>query len=92
MRLFITDTFADDYKQLEKKLKSPLKVRNAFYKAIHLLQTGKNLSSAYTVNQLKTQGEGWFDCYIYEDIVMIYKIQGQSVKLTRIGFTKDLFK
>jgi len=42
------------------------------------------------VNRIIAAGPGWYDCYLYEDIVLVYKIQGQRVLLATIGFSKEI--
>lgn len=83
--------FKEDYIQLEKRFKDPRPFRKALNKAISLLQMGKDISKSFTVNRLVKRGAGWYDCYITADIVMIYMIQGQSVKLTAIGPAKEMY-
>jgi addiction module RelE/StbE family toxin len=80
--------FKEDYVQLEKRVKDPVSFRKALNKAIKLLQANKDICRSFPVNRLIKRGEGWFDCYITSDIVMIYRVQGRSVKLTALGPTK----
>ena len=91
MKIKARRRFKEDYIQLEKRLKDPRSFRKALNKAITLLQMGKDISKSFTVNRLIKRGEGWYDCYINSDIVMIYKIQGQYVKLTAIGYTIEMY-
>ena len=44
------------------------------------------------MNQIPSKGRGWYDCYVYDDIVMIYKIEGQYVRLSRLGTPRELEK
>lgn len=52
----------------------------------------KKLSKVFPVNSIPSLGQGWFDCYLTNDIIMIYKIEGQSVQLFALGTAKDLYK
>ena len=92
MRIRWQDQFKEDFKYLEKHLKDPVSFKKALYKAVTLLQRGKDISKTFPVNRLIKRGEGWFDCYITSDIVMIYRIQGRSVKLTAIGPAKEMYE
>ncbi|MBL7215974.1 MAG: type II toxin-antitoxin system YafQ family toxin [Phycisphaerae bacterium] len=91
MKIKARRRFKEDYIQLEKRLKDPVSFRKAINRAITLLQAEKDISKSFTVNRLIKRGEGWFDCYITSEIVMIYAIQGQSIKLTAIGPAKEMY-
>lgn len=82
--------FKDDYALLQKR-KDFVSLKKALNKALTLFQTGKDISKSFPVNRLIKRGEGWFDCYVTSDIVIIYRIQGQSVKLTAIGPAKKMY-
>ena len=92
MRIRARRRFKEDYKRLEAKLKKPAAFKKNLSKVISLLQKDTDLPPKYIVNRLTAQGEGWYACYFYEDFVMIYKIQGQYIKLSRIGTAKELGK
>ena len=68
------EQFREDIQHLDKRLKESKPFRKAFNKAIAALQTGRELSEIFTVNKLPLLGPGWYDCYLYEEIVMIYSI------------------
>lgn len=91
MRIHWKEQFKEDFKYLEATLKDPISFKKALNKAVTLLQTGKDISKSFPVNRLIKRGEGWFDCYITSDIVMIYTIQGRYVKLTAIGSVKEMY-
>lgn len=83
------EEFREDLKRLEKRLKNPQPFRKALYRAITELQKGKDLSGLFPVNRITARGAGWYDCYLYDEIVMFYRIQGQRVILTAIGFPNE---
>ncbi|MBN1982466.1 MAG: type II toxin-antitoxin system mRNA interferase toxin, RelE/StbE family [Chitinivibrionales bacterium] len=91
MKIKAEKRFKEDYIRLEKRVKDLVTFRKALNRAITLLQMGKDISNSFTVNRLTKRGEGWYDCYITDDIVMIYMIQGQSVKLTAIGPVEEMY-
>ncbi|MBC8379351.1 MAG: type II toxin-antitoxin system mRNA interferase toxin, RelE/StbE family [Planctomycetes bacterium] len=92
MKIRWKERFKEDYKELEKRLKKPIPFRKALFRAVSILEKGDDLSEKYTVNRIPAQGPGWYDCYVFEDIIMIYKIQGRYVKLSRLGTPKKLQK
>ena len=84
------EQFKDKFNRLENRLKDPKPLRKSLSRAVFALQTGKNLADSFTVNRIIAAGPGWYDCYLYEDIVLVYKIQGQRVLLATIGFSKEI--
>jgi len=94
LKVHWSDRFRNDYQKLEKRLGNGNRVsfRKALWKATSILQKGNDLSAKYTVNRIVSQGPGWYICYVLDDIVMTYKIEGQYIKLSRIGFAKELGK
>lgn len=85
--------FKEDYQKLIESRENTAAFRKAFNKAIFLLETDhQDFSKTFTVNRLVKRGEGWFDCYVYDDIIMIYKIEGQYIKLSRLGTPQELEK
>lgn len=92
MKIKARRQFLKDYERLQPRLKKPVLFRKAFVGAVSILQKGSDLSAKCTVNRLVNQGPGWYICYVLDDLAMTYKIEGQYVKLSRIGFAKDLGK
>lgn len=89
MRIVWKEQFREDIKHLEKRLKDPKPFRNAFKKAMAALQTGRDLSDIFVVNKLPSSGPGWYDCYLYGEIVMIYRVYGQCVFLLAVGYPNE---
>jgi mRNA-degrading endonuclease YafQ of YafQ-DinJ toxin-antitoxin module len=92
LRIHWSDRFKEGFKRTESRIKDSKSFRKALYKAISTLQQGNDLSITFPVNKLAARGEGWFDCYVYEEIVIIYKIWGQYVTLSRIGTCEELYE
>ncbi len=90
MKIHWSERFRNDYQTLENRLSNRVSFRKALWKATSILQKSGDLSAKYTVNRMVNQGPGWYVCYILDDIAMTYKIEGQYIKLSRIGFAKDL--
>lgn len=79
-------------RSLKTRLKKSIPLRKAISMVISMLQQGNDLSAKYVVNRIPAQGEGWYDCYVFDDIILIYKIEGQYVKLSRLVTPKELEK
>ena len=56
------------------------------------LANSQPLDPKYKDHPLKYDYEGFRDCHIKPDLVLVYKITENSVFLTRIGRHQDLFK
>ncbi len=90
MRIVWKEQFKEKFSRLEKRLRDPKPLRKSLNKVIFALQTGKNPADYFPVNRVVSAGPGWYDCCLYEDIVMVYKIQGQRVVLATIGFSSEI--
>ncbi len=90
MKIIWKEEIGKDLERLDKRLKNTQLLRKAINKAVSCLQKGEDLSEIYPVNRITAYGTGWFDCYVYKDIVMVYKVRGQRVMLISIGTPKDL--
>ncbi len=59
---------------------------------IKQLQLGKTLSEKYLDHPLSGDWKNYRDCHIKPDLVLIYKIDTDSLKLARIGTHSELFR
>ncbi len=92
MKIRLKEQFKKDFKRVQCHVKDPQSFVKSFCRAVYLLERGKDLSKEFAFNRLIAKGEGWHDCYVFEDIVMIYKVQGQYVRLSRIGTCEELYE
>lgn len=92
MKIRWKDQFKEDIERIQERLKKPDPFKKAFCQAIRMLEAGKDLTEQFNAHRLVSEGEGWFCCFVFEEIIMIYKIQGQYVKLSRLGTPKELEK
>lgn len=92
MKIVWKEQVKEDLKQLEKHLKNTKPLRKAIHTAISHIQKGGDLSEILPVNRITKSGVGWFDCYLYKDIVMIYKTHGNRVIIISIGTPTDRLK
>ncbi|PCK07458.1 MAG: type II toxin-antitoxin system mRNA interferase toxin, RelE/StbE family [Alteromonadaceae bacterium] len=56
------------------------------------LQKGKTLADKYVDHSLSGNWLGYRDCHVKPDLVLIYKIDTNTLKLARIGSHSDLFR
>ena len=92
MKIFWAGQFKKDYKRVVKNLENSEKFRTELKKVIVALEAGKKLSAPYAINKLSAKGIGWYDCYIYQDIVMIYRTDSDRVIFSRLGKCSELYK
>lgn len=50
------------------------------------------LHPKYRDHALKGDYQGYRDCHIHADLVLVYKIQNNTLYLSRIGRHQDIFK
>lgn len=60
--------------------------------AIRQLQLGKALPAKYVDHALSGNWQGYRDCHVKPDLVLIYKSGGENLKLARIGSHSELFR
>lgn len=59
---------------------------------ISTLQSGSALSDKYKDHSLTGNWANYRDCHIKPDLVLIYKIEANVLKLARIGTHSELFR
>jgi mRNA-degrading endonuclease YafQ of YafQ-DinJ toxin-antitoxin module len=83
--------FKKDFQKIESALKNKKEFRRELRKFITAPQFEK-IPSGYAINELLAKGSHWYDCYIYQDIILIYRIDSTSLTLQKIGRIRDLYK
>ena len=85
--------FTNKFKKGLNKLKKSGFNINLLYDVISLLQNGKSLPKKYCNHPLKGKYNGYYDCHILPDLVLIYKIEKEKLTLILldIGTHSDLF-
>ena len=59
---------------------------------IKQLQLGETLPEKYVDHVLSGNWQGYRDCHVKPDLVLIYKVDNDSLKLARIGTHSELFR
>lgn len=59
---------------------------------IKMLRSKQPLPPKHKDHALKWDYEGYRDCHIKPDLVLVYKIENNTLYLSRIGRHKDIFK
>ncbi|MBW0002591.1 MAG: type II toxin-antitoxin system YafQ family toxin [Hyphomicrobiales bacterium] len=80
--------FRRDVKRAKKRGKDLTKLREL----LGLLIVGEELPARYKDHSLKGNWTGWRDAHIEPDWLLLYRIAGQELHLTRTGTHSDLFK
>jgi len=91
LRIYYAGQFKKDFQKIENTIKNKKEFRVELRRFITALQFEK-IPSGYTINELLAKGSNWYDCYVYKDIILIYRIDQVCLTLQRIGRIKDLYR
>ena len=87
-RLFKTNQFKRSYKKLKLTDDEDL----AYIGIVYHLLNGLALDKKYKDHQLKNNLKDFRECHIKPDLLLIYKIDEDVLKLTDIGSHSQLFE
>jgi mRNA interferase YafQ len=82
-----TGQFKKDYKRMEKRHKDMSKIDAA----ITILINDGTLPPEYNEHKLSGDWDGWLECHIEPDWLMIYAYSDTRVTFERTGTHSDLF-
>ena len=88
MKIFYTNQFKRDYKQVKKQHKDLTKLRTVIDK----LAAKEMLELKYKDHPLTGSWKGLRDCHIEPDWLMIYKTSEDTLILERTGSHAELFQ
>jgi mRNA interferase YafQ len=89
----LTLEYATQFKKDFKKIaKLPIPDVIEVGHVIKQLQLGKTLPEKYVDHVLSGNWQGYRDCHVKPDLVLIYKVDTNSLKLARIGTHSELFR
>ncbi|AKH68394.1 addiction module toxin component, YafQ family/addiction module toxin, RelE/StbE family [Spongiibacter sp. IMCC21906] len=88
LKLEYSTQFKKDFKKIAK-LSIPDIVEVGH--VIKQLQLGETLPEKYVDHSLSGDWQNYRDCHVKPDLVLIYKIDSNSLKLARIGTHSELF-
>ena len=83
-----TKQFAKDIKRMEKRGKSPEKIKRVIKKLVN----EERLDANYKDHKLMGSYKGRLECHIEPDWLLIYKITGSEIIFERTGTHSDLFE
>ena len=87
MRLLTTRRFERDLKRVKKRGKSLKKLKTI----TDMLLTGESLPSRYRTHQLSNNWQGFRECHVEPDWLLIWGQDEDTLSLTRTGSHSDLF-
>ena len=89
----LTLEYATQFKKDFKKIaKLPIPDVVEVGRVIKLLQLGETLPDKYVDHLLSGNWQGYRDCHVKPDLVLIYKVGNSALKLARIGTHSELFR
>lgn len=80
-----------DFKRDLKKLPAEIMLSSEFIEVFYCLQHDLPLPEKYKDHPLTGDWRGYRDCYIKNDLVLIYKIEGDLIKLARVNSHSEVF-
>ena len=89
LNLNIENSFRNDTKRLYKR---NILVQDEIAPIVEKLLNQEQLDPKYKDHALKGDYVGYRDCHIKSDLVLVYKIQNDTLFLSRIGRHSDIFK
>ncbi|MGX3010796.1 type II toxin-antitoxin system YafQ family toxin [Helicobacter sp. 23-1044] len=89
LNLDIENSFRSDTKKLYKR---NIIVQDEIEFVVEKLLNQESLDKKYKDHALKGDYKGYRDCHISSDLVLVYKIQNDTLYLSRIGRHRDIFK
>ena len=79
-------------KDFRRIVQSPKFNQAAYLTVLSLLIAGKPLPAKYSNHPLSGDYSSYWDCHITNDCVLICKVDGDELRLARIGTHSELFK
>jgi mRNA interferase YafQ len=87
----LTLRIKNSYKKDVRKLDLNEKVKSLVKDVVLKLLKKEKLEEKYENHKLKGDWEGYFDCHILPNLVLIYRLTKEEVILTRLGSHSELF-
>ena len=80
-----------DFKRDLKKLTAEIMLSSEFIEVFYCLQHDLPLPEKYKDHSLTGDWRGYRDCHIKNDLVLIYKIEDDLIKLARVNSHSEVF-
>ena len=80
-----------DFKRDLKKLPAEIMLSSEFIEVFYCLQHDLPLPEKYKDHPLTGDWRGYRDCHIKNDLVLIYKIEGDLIKFARVNRHSEVF-
>lgn len=80
-----------DFKRDLKKLPAEIMLSSEFIEVFYCLQHDLPLPEKYKDHPLTGDWRGYRDCHIKNDLVLIYKIESDLIKLARVNSHSEVF-
>ena len=87
MKLIIRQEFRKDLKRYKKLKKSTSDI----WKIVKLIQSGKPLPGNLKAKRLRKPYDAFFGCHVQADLILIYRLDANSLTLYRFGTHQELF-
>ena len=91
LEIFESSAFKKDHKR-ESKNSHNKDVDQRIVEILSLISKGVVLPSQYRLHKLRGPYSGFLECHVKPDLLMIFRLQGNSVYLLRLGSHSELFR
>lgn len=92
LEIFQHSKFKSDSKKLIKSGKFSKTDENELFEVIEHIAKGKKLAQKYRDHPLIGNWKSYRECHIKPDLLLIYKIEGNTLTLVRLASHSELFK
>lgn len=92
LEIFQHSKFKADSKKLIRSGKFSKTDENRLFEIIAQIANGEKLEQKYRDHPLIGNWESHRECHIKPDLLLIYKIEGDTLKLIRLASHSELFK
>lgn len=91
LRIVQNTKFKTDSKRLMRSGRFSESDEKKLFHVIETLAKGKQLEQKHRDHPLAGNWSNYRECHIKPDLLLIYKIEGDTLKLVRLGSHSDLF-
>lgn len=91
-RVEVSKQFERDLKRISAGVHGPnARLLTDLHAVLNVLCSGGALEPKYCDHPLAGEFKGYRDCHVRNDLVLIYKLEPDVLKLARLGTHSDLF-
>jgi mRNA interferase YafQ len=86
-----SSAFKRDYQKTKKTPRYNKHIDSLLESILRLLLDDQPLPASCKDHSLKGEWQGYRDCHVYPDLILIYRKSGEALLLARLGSHSELF-